>query len=79
MYQIERNPLSTELCVSVTGLLFLAGFTLQQRYHVKEKPYLWKRWPQGNFLAAAIESQQIAQSSLFLISSSSVAKGNLVI
>ena len=29
MYQIESNPLSTELCVSVTGLLFLAGFSLQ--------------------------------------------------
>ena len=45
----------------------------------KSLTYLWKRWPHVSFLAELIESQQIAQSSLFLISSSSVAKGNLTI
>lgn len=39
--------------------------------------YLWKRWPQGSFRADCMESQQMAQSSLFTASSSGVATANL--
>lgn len=39
--------------------------------------YLWKRWPQGSLRADCMESQQMAQSSLFTASSSGVATANL--
>lgn len=38
---------------------------------------MWKRWPQGSFRAACMESQQMAQSSLLTASSSGVATANL--
>ena len=42
-----------------------------------QSSYLWKRCPQGSFLAACMESQQMAQSSLLTASSSGVATANL--